>query len=227
MEMKKDFKKGLLYCARFESNDICNGEPIQLLDLRIKQYEDFLSDEGRKLYLNLFPLILACSVIVKETDKPFKPEYIIPQLTLEWIRSNALSKINEKIRGIAYSSTKITTDDVDLPSKLFNVVMPAVIPSQDNTSCDRLRNILRMTVPEKFSISNENTYCARLKAIIRMTVPEKFSIHNSGTGVCINVNDPNKPHENIILKKEGQLFINSQYGQMEQVIDKKSLKKIE
>jgi hypothetical protein len=199
---KQDIKTGLVYCSRFESNDMCNNGPIQLLDLRTKQCKN---EKDRHLYLNLFPLIMACSVAVKEKDKPFKPEYTIPQLVLEWVRNNAYPKINEKIIGIAYSSTKITMEDTDCPEKFYNVVLPAGIPSKENTYCDKLRNILKMTVPTKLS--------HKCGCLIKKNV--------------VDIDNPNKPHENCYLEQEKHIYTNSMHGYMEEIIDKNSLTTID
>lgn len=56
-------------------------------------------------YILTWPLIAACSIRVQHHDRPFKPEYIVPQLLLQWIRTS-------KYDGICYFSTRI--DDYDM-----------------------------------------------------------------------------------------------------------------
>ncbi|MFW1494652.1 hypothetical protein ACEV9S_24505, partial [Vibrio parahaemolyticus] len=48
-----------------------------------------------------WPLIAACSIRVKNPSDNFKPEYIIPQLLLQWARDY------KSIDGIRYTSTHI------------------------------------------------------------------------------------------------------------------------
>jgi len=49
----------------------------------------------------IWPLVLACSVKVKNIEDDFKPEYIIPQLLLQWVRER------DDIDGISYQTTHI------------------------------------------------------------------------------------------------------------------------
>jgi hypothetical protein len=51
-----------------------------------------------KSYLFSWPLIATCSVQVKHKNEPFKPEYIIPQLLLQWVR------LSTDFDGIKYFS---------------------------------------------------------------------------------------------------------------------------
>lgn len=60
-------------------------------------------------YFVLFPLTIACSIKVKFPSGNFKPEYIIPQLLLQYISKN------DDIDGLKYLSTRIDY------SKLTNV----------------------------------------------------------------------------------------------------------
>ncbi|NOT50255.1 MAG: hypothetical protein HOP10_03150 [Chitinophagaceae bacterium] len=50
------------------------------------------------VYIMRWPLIAACSIKVKERGGSFKPEYIIPQFLLQWVR------LNKEIDGIKYFS---------------------------------------------------------------------------------------------------------------------------
>ena len=60
-------------------------------------------------YLITFPLTIACSIKVKNPTGNFKPEYIIPQLLLQYISRN------DKIDGLKFLSTKVDY------SKLYNI----------------------------------------------------------------------------------------------------------
>lgn len=52
-------------------------------------------------YVVLWPLMAACSIRVKNPKDTFKPEYIVPQLLLQWIRQSDFD-------GVCYFSTKVT-----------------------------------------------------------------------------------------------------------------------
>lgn len=87
--------------------------------IQIQRIEDFLKElnginQDLQLtfllrYLITFPLTIACSIKVKNPTGNFKPEYIIPQLLLQYISRN------DKIDGIKFLSTKVDY------SKLHNV----------------------------------------------------------------------------------------------------------
>ena len=85
-----------------------------------------------------FPLIIACSIKVKDTNSIFKPEYIIPQILLQWIREN------EDIDAIKYSSTHLKYDSKKLDDDLFNIVLP-VKENKDRGLCSRLKNTFNMS----------------------------------------------------------------------------------
>lgn len=80
-------------------------------------------DESRLLdsicrYLKTYPLILACSIVNLNGDSVFKPEYIIPQMLLQWVQRNY-----GKIHGITYFSCVANDDNYGING--YNVVIPA------------------------------------------------------------------------------------------------------
>ena len=91
-------------CGMFENQDI-----LRLVELDSTPFcdrlKDFVNDNDKfdNLidYALLFPLTFACSLIVKKDNdkKPFKKEYLISQLLLEYSR--------KKFDGIRYRSTRI------------------------------------------------------------------------------------------------------------------------
>ncbi len=94
-----------------------NVKTLKLLDLTPPLRE---SDDIQELYrfFMTFPLIMACSVKVKDSSDTFKPEYIITQLLLQWIRNN------DKLDGIQYKSTHISTKVFNENTELINLVLP-------------------------------------------------------------------------------------------------------
>jgi len=63
-----------------------------------------------KQYIMLWPLIAACSVKVKNRADSFKPEYIVPQLLLQWITKQT------ELDGVCYFSVNVehTVDNIEL-----------------------------------------------------------------------------------------------------------------
>ncbi|PDZ86278.1 hypothetical protein COO00_19785 [Bacillus toyonensis] len=102
----------------FKSDDISyidlSTPPVVFIEKIIKKFDDFGTIMKERLfadrlnepnevisYLIIWPLMAACSVRVKNTTDTFKPEYIIPQLLLQFIRYNGF------FDGVSYFSTKV------------------------------------------------------------------------------------------------------------------------
>lgn len=95
---------------------------INLLDLTSEAYNNcsyaLNLNKWDALYKVLtWPLVACCSIKVKTLNDSFKPEYIIPQLLLQWINK-------EKLHGIKYSSTHIDTCSVKVVGSFYNIVLP-------------------------------------------------------------------------------------------------------
>lgn len=67
-------------------------------------------------FLATYPFYLSCLIKVEYPDGPFKPEYIIPQLLLQYVKKQ------DMIDGIIYSSTK---NRILVGEKYYNIVIPA------------------------------------------------------------------------------------------------------
>ncbi len=92
-------------------------------------------------YLIKWPLIFCCSIKVKNEDAPFKPEYIIPQYLLDWVRSN------KNFNCIKYFSIKTNLFQNIDNSSFTNVVIP-VQEIQEKGFCNTLLKSLSFTEPE-------------------------------------------------------------------------------
>ncbi len=71
----------------------------------------------------LWPLLASCSVVVKHRDEPYKPEYVVPQLLLQWIANRP------KWDGIAFFSTHVRPVAQGQPLALCNFVFPTQTPA--------------------------------------------------------------------------------------------------
>lgn len=99
-----------LIVSQFSLNRTSNQLSIHVVDFGMSpQYLSYLlKDErlyGEHYIINYFvfwPLLALCSIIVAHRENPLKPEYIIPQLMLQWIR-NEFEQSNE-LYGIRYFS---------------------------------------------------------------------------------------------------------------------------
>ena len=174
--------KGFCIAARFEPNVYFKYEdkPISFIDLAIKP-QDFFIDQGenywekgrsvnaniltdsnvRGAYLSWYPLIAACSYIRVSKEAPFAAEYIIPQLLMQWTRSEmqATKKRKNQLVGIRYfSCSSVRASDMG-----FNYVFPTSGEQRiDKPYCPVLSHAFRLTKPyyihEHFNIKQcENT----------------------------------------------------------------------
>lgn len=115
MEVGRDLENGEnIYASRFNSTS-----KLLLVNLAIpsefsqNNLNDSSSDALR--YFFTYPIYLACLMKVVATDDTFKPEYIIPQLFLQYV-----TKYNH-YHGFIYSSTK----DKQLIGECYtNIVIP-------------------------------------------------------------------------------------------------------
>jgi hypothetical protein len=115
---------------------ISNVSSLGVLDLTTDFYNNnlyrIINHKWAYLYkVMVWPLVAACSIKVRNINDDFKPEYIIPQILLQWI--NAKSDLD----GIKYSSTHI--DNTNNHQGLFyNYVFPVKTYHKDEGYCPRL-----------------------------------------------------------------------------------------
>ncbi len=86
-------------------------------------------------YLTSWPLKAVCSLRVKEKDLPFKPEYIIPQIVLQWIRQS------KNLDGIKYFSSIYQSNKKNTYINLINYVIPVKKISEQGYCVELLKNI--------------------------------------------------------------------------------------
>ncbi|EFH8834061.1 hypothetical protein ABVQ61_004298 [Escherichia coli] len=100
-------------------------------------------------YLTLWPLIIACNYLKQNDDAPFNPEYIIPNLLMQWI-----SRLEDRpIVGIAYRSTKLTK--ASNTRRATNVVLPPKVDYEDTVSnpfCKKLSSMFEFTQPVSWQV---------------------------------------------------------------------------
>jgi RES domain len=125
-----------------------NTIPLSFIEIDLLPFKKRNFDDDISKYINLFtysmlfPLLVACSIKVREHDRvnKFKSEYIIPQLLLEYVR-----KISTDIDGIKYRSTRIN-DEVSA----WNYAIP---PKQvsDLDYCPTLKSLFKVSEPFNFN----------------------------------------------------------------------------
>jgi hypothetical protein len=98
--------------------------------------------------VTFWPLVAACSVRVLYRDEAFKPEYIIPQLLLQYVKEDTH---NNNIDGIRYFSTHFGN-----PAGSLALASNFVLPVKTNGAtglCTTLRPLFRMTEPMSWQVA--------------------------------------------------------------------------
>lgn len=132
------------YVSRFHTDD-----SILVYDMSFPSKNKWNHIEAFRDDLLRFPLVIACMVKVAKPRDSFKPEYIIPQLLMEWVieeRQTPSNLLGGFILGIVYTSVQ-KSDDFDFDSeKSINYVFPAFPPFKGNYSKE-LCNLFQLTEP--------------------------------------------------------------------------------
>jgi hypothetical protein len=121
----------------FQAVRLKSVKPIKVVDLSPPSTTNQTEYNYYK-YLMTWPLVFASSVKVRNVKDEFKPEYIIPQLLLQWVREN------EEIDGIAYQTTHIDTSKKSSKGEFINLVLP-VRENKTKGLCKQLQQKFEMT----------------------------------------------------------------------------------
>ena len=146
------------YISRFRLNE----DFIRLMDFAyptklFKKYlENDLKDENifdheirdtLISYLVKWPLIASCSIKLRCPNYAFKPEYIVPQMVLEWVRQN------KNLDGIIYFSTKINNETEEALGFYCNYAIP-IKSVKKKGHCPTLIERIELTTPTSSKILN-------------------------------------------------------------------------
>ncbi|MCJ8212103.1 RES domain-containing protein [Mucilaginibacter sp. RS28] len=122
-----------------------NVRALKFLDLTTDDYnlhslEEVMEFSARDIFRKIFtwPLIAACSFRISDLEASFKPEYIIPQLLLQWTAKMDLD-------GIKYSSTHIQKHERQHTGSLYNMVLPVRTFDLDRGYCPKLCKLFNCT----------------------------------------------------------------------------------
>lgn len=131
--------------------------PIQLLDLRWRFDAELENDENHlKYYLLRLPIIIACSMMVRNSPDKFVPEYIFSQQIFQWLMSKLKHDITSRNRttlGVAYISAKqkiweaFGKEETDV-NEMINYALLAYISQDEITQYSKtLATRLNVQVP--------------------------------------------------------------------------------
>lgn len=96
-------------------------------------------------HIVLWPLVFASSVVVKHRGGPFKPEYVIPQMVLQWVTQD------HGFDGLVYFSTHVRAISRTDPLPVCNVVLPAKRVSSSGR-CEHLCDTFKTTDPVSWQL---------------------------------------------------------------------------
>jgi len=133
-------------------------------------------------YIITWPLVFACSITTEEKNNTFKPEYIIPQILLQYVRRN------ENIHGIKYFSNSINYNEQNV-GEFYNIAIP-VVEMKEKGHCNLLKGAFNMS--ESISIqkidaalggqltldkanANYNVWVKEIEIIKEKPFPYKYS----------------------------------------------------
>ncbi len=141
-----------LWFSRLENNEELNVIKIQRFEDLLNEIEN-IADDNDKLshlckYLIIYPLIIGCTVRVSDPKNNFTPQYIIPQLLLQYIAQ--FKDGDERIDGIMYLSSQVDYTKVH-GVKSYNYVFP-VKASLKNGFCSQLSKIFHISEPTSLEI---------------------------------------------------------------------------
>ncbi len=118
-----------------------------LVDMMNRPASDDLGDIYR--YLARWPLVMACNIKANEPERPFKPEYVLPQMVFQWVKTKY--KIGGRpIVGVLYPSTKVSKTDQHLLEYHANTAIPARNVSLTG-HCPVLGSMFNWTAPYSFA----------------------------------------------------------------------------
>lgn len=195
-----------LYFSVYESTEKMNI-------IEILRIEDFLNDIEKVTpdypfktmlilqFLVYFPISIACTLKVYNRKGNFKPEYIIPQMLLEYIIQD------EEIDGIKFPSTKINYDNLK-NIQAYNYVFP-IKKNEDSGFCAILKEKFQLSSPSSLELEEllNNPYTTETQ---------------SGGGINFNHNSAKIS----INDGDERYYENTSFGKLEFILKNKIRKKL-
>ncbi len=125
---------------------LCDGHTLNLLDLRLKR--EFENEDSLKKYLQILPLIIACSFKTTSKAGVYIPEYVFPQLVMHLIVKDNVC--NRKLDGVIYDTTQQEDDFKEITGnnyrRIENIAIP-VYDVKDEGYCSKLCGMFELTEP--------------------------------------------------------------------------------
>jgi hypothetical protein len=153
-----------LYVSKFYHTRHFNNSET-LLDMTNRPMWD--SIESKFKFLARWILTMSCSIKVGFPNSPFKPEYVLPQIILQWVKNN-INIGHRKVIGVSYSSTKIIDNGEGFCGHFYNTAIP-IHHSNKEGFCDVLAKQFCLTNPILFNkaleLAKEATIQGQVKSV--------------------------------------------------------------
>lgn len=133
--------------SRFEQNSF-----LSFIDVTKPSSESFNNNYISGLTLMKYPMVIACMVQVLDYNDTYKPEYIIPQLLMEYVIECRETDKNEKkitceLSGIYYTSVHKSKSFNFEGEILNNLAIPVFDPLANTKYCPVLCSTFSLTEP--------------------------------------------------------------------------------
>lgn len=128
----------------FQAVRFINTRDLRVLKLIPPNFDVATNNECYN-YLMIWPLFMTTSVKVDQHNDDFKPEYIISQLLLQWVRNQ------HDVDGILYQSTHVDNKSAS-KGEFYNLVLP-VREIKNSGFCQQLKSNFEMTSPISFQLN--------------------------------------------------------------------------
>lgn len=164
--------------------------PMDFFSYQITNYLNYLhiSKENQikaisfqiKNYILSYPIVASCSMIVKDRGNKFVPEYIMPQILMQWIREST------DVDGVMYMSS--LNNSLNKGMGAFNIALPCKL-FRDDGLCESLTRKMEVSdieyidIIEYFNQQKKNLLdeISKLKNKVWM-----FMIHSKCKGGYLN-----------------------------------------
>lgn len=139
-------------CVLSEVN-IKEGKSFCALDLTIPTADSWTTtDEDLEKVIKFFPFVIACTFKPSKVGDTFKPEYVIPQLLLQYVKdygyrcNRGVLDADKQIYGVKYTSVHVDKNRLgDKDNRYVNYVIP--VTSIDNDYCRRIKDTFDVAEP--------------------------------------------------------------------------------
>lgn len=216
-----------------------NVDTFSVFDLRIPNEDAWKTsgDEFLKTAIK-FPLVIGCTFKQSDNKAAFKPEYIVPQLLLQYVKELAYNIKKSDVYGIVYTSVTIKDNDnveqiKSAPDLYDNYVIPVIDIKHE--LCSKLSDLFELTEPicEEF-VRLEGKMNKDLESQInekmQELLPEIKKIFNLWQHDKTSIRNKRKQMRDLlshISDKESNKYENTVFGNIEDYLKCKELKTIE